>query len=340
MKNIIVIPAYKPDKSLIALIDSINQHFENIVVVNDGSIGDEYAPIFDIIRNMKQCTVLEHYTNLGKGRALKTAFNYCIMLAQTKQVTGVITVDADGQHSLESILKVQELMEQHPLSIVLGCRNFSGDVPFRSKFGNNITKYVFRWLCGIGISDTQTGLRGIPAKYLELCCKIDGEKYEYETNVLLKAKEDKISLAETSIETIYENNNQCSHFNPLLDSIKIYKSIFLYSMSSLLAVLIDFITFTLLVNSGINIFVSTYTGRLLSSFLNFTTNRKVVFKAREHALLHFLKYMCLVVFSGTISAFLISIISRFVLLHPLFIKIPVEALLFFMNFYIQNLEFP
>lgn len=336
MKNIIIIPAYKPSLELIPFVEKLKEYFSDIVIVNDGSMGDEYTQTFDTLRMIQQCTILNHYTNLGKGRALKTAFNYCLMLAKEKRATGVITVDADGQHSLDSILKVQKKMENFPSSLILGCREFSGKVPLRSRFGNCITKYVFRWLCGLKITDTQTGLRGIPIMYLEFCCKIEGEKYEYETNMLLKAKEANISLKETVIETIYENNNQTSHFNPVTDSLKIYKSIILYSMSSLCAVLMDYATFTLFVNAGVNLFTCTYIGRFLSSFINFIMNRRVVFKAKDQALLRFIKYICLVIFSGTISAVLISLISCHISVHPLFIKMPIECILFFVNFYIQN----
>ena len=71
--------------------------------------------------------------------------------------------------------------------VVLGVRTFDGDdVPFKSRFGNNLTSFVFKAMCGLNISDTQTGLRAIPYRYLQTFCEIEGEHFEYETRMLLE----------------------------------------------------------------------------------------------------------------------------------------------------------
>lgn len=220
----IIIPSLNPDEKFHRTLDSIlEKGFHNIVVVDDGSDNDHKEPFQ--YAEAKGCKVLVHPVNKGKGRALKTAFEYCL---QQENCIGVITVDGDGQHGAADIYQCGAAMLSLD-EVVLGCRDFSEpQVPFKSKYGNNITKFAFKVLCGIKISDTQTGLRAIPAKDLAVMPEIAGERFEYETNMLLEMKSKGISWAEQKIETIYLDDNASSHFHPFRDSWKIYKIIFKY----------------------------------------------------------------------------------------------------------------
>ena len=131
----------------------------------------------------------------------KAAFEFC--LENRKDIDGVVTVDGDNQHRAKDIKKCSETMVSTG-NVVLGVRDFTGDdVPARSKFGNNMTSGVFKVLCRLNISDTQTGLRAIPYKYLETFDKVEGERFEYETNMLLAFKKYNIGFQEESIETVY-----------------------------------------------------------------------------------------------------------------------------------------
>ena len=160
-------------------------------------------------------------------------------------VAGVVTADADGQHLPDDIVRVAEKLFEWPDSIVLGSA-FRGDVPLRSRMGNAITRKVFNFLSGQRVRDTQTGLRGLPASALPDMLKLPGERYEYEMNMLLEAPRFGLKLREIGIETVYIDNNSGSHFNPLKDSWRIYKSILMFAASSMLAFVIDFVLFTLL----------------------------------------------------------------------------------------------
>ena len=177
----VIIPAYKPDERLVALIQELRGEFP-VLVVDDGG-GTEFAGIFEQARSAG-AVVLTHEENKGKGAALKSAYRY--MLDKGKG-SGAITADADGQHKMKDIIAVAEAMEANPDTFVVGGRDFR-KMPPRSRFGNTVTRFVFRLATGLKISDTQTGLRGIPACSMEKMAAVAGDRYEYEINVLLSLK--------------------------------------------------------------------------------------------------------------------------------------------------------
>lgn len=337
-KCVIVIPVYKPLVSLPDLIKRLQlECVERIICVDDGS-GKEFSDIFNQIKGIEKVIVLKHAVNLGKGRALKTAFNY--ILNELPDNDMVITVDADGQHTPEAVKRVYYAFNGEKC-MILGRREFTNisskkDIPFRSRFGNRLTKIVFNFLCNINISDTQTGLRTIPMAVLPYLLDVPGERYEYETNCLLWCKDYSVEVKEVEIETIYENDNESSHFNPLRDSIRIYMIIFKYLCSSILSVVIDYLVFFTLANFISNVFILTYSGRICSSVTNFFVNKKVVFKTDGKGILQAIEYYLLVFISGTISAIAISAFKRFISENLLLAKIVVETVLFFFNFYIQK----
>ncbi len=172
----IIIPSYEPDEKLPGLLEQLQKSgFVNIVVVDDGS-GEDYARFFKEAEERYGSRVLHHAVNQGKGRALKTAFDYC--LREFEQMPGVITADSDGQHSPECILACVDALLANPDSLIMGCRCFEQeDVPARSEFGNKCTRVVMKYLTGITVSDTQTGLRGIPAAFMEQLLMVKGERF-------------------------------------------------------------------------------------------------------------------------------------------------------------------
>ena len=100
--------------------------------------------------------------NLGKGAALKSAFRHIFGL-DDDSTRCIITLDADGQHSVEDVLAMARRCECG--NMVIGVRSFTGDVPFRSRFGNVLTRWVLRWTSKLNLDDTQSGLRCLPLEF-------------------------------------------------------------------------------------------------------------------------------------------------------------------------------
>ena len=300
----IIIPAYQPDDKLLTTVEElISVGFSDILVINDGSRA-ECAPIFDKVKEIPECTLLVHEVNKGKGAALKTAFTY---VAENRSTTGcVVTADADGQHLVKDIEAVcAKSMETG--AVVLGSRNFAqADVPARSVMGNRITCGVFRLFFGMKLQDTQTGLRAIPVKYLPELIRAEGDRYEYETNMLFMINRKKIPYEQVDITTVYIEENKSSHFHAIKDSWRIYKLIlkhfFRYTVSSLVSALVDNGLYALLSGLLHSILVGfpltaicTVSARVASSLLNFFMNHKLVFESNVSVKKAMLRYYMLAI---------------------------------------------
>lgn len=213
----VLIPAYQPTGELVALVKMLKQESFRILVVDDGS-GSDYVSVFTQVSAYAQ--VLSYPKNGGKGFALKYGMRY--LAGQKERCDAFITADADGQHCVRDICRVREELEKgHPF--VLTTRALKGkDVPFRSRLGNTMSRFICALSGGYYLSDNQSGLRGFSADYLPWLCKISGNKYDYEMNVLLYAERQELPIRCIPIEVIYLDNNQSSHFDPVRDTLRIY----------------------------------------------------------------------------------------------------------------------
>ena len=230
MKVTIIVPSLDPDEKLLQVVEGLlSDGFDDILLVNDGSHSDHLWP-FEKAAEHPEVTVLTHEVNKGKGRALKTAFAWCI--ENRPDIDGVVTADGDNQHRPADIRRCAQAMADDPSKVWLGVRDFSLDhVPARSRIGNTLTRGIMKMACGVSVTDTQTGLRAIPARDLPLMLRIPGERYEYETQMLLSLREAKVGIGEVVIDTVYIDENESSHFHPVRDSWKIYKIIFRHMFS-------------------------------------------------------------------------------------------------------------
>lgn len=341
----VVIPALNPDEYLISYVSKLKEAgFLDILVIDDGST-EEKQRIFSVIETEHGCVVFHHGVNKGKGRALKTAIHQ--YLSNTSSNCGIVTVDADGQHSVSDVLKVAKQLEQSSNTLVLGVRNFDElNVPPKSKLGNKITKGVIRFLYGGKISDTQTGLRGITNDRLPDLYAVKGERFEYETAVLLFALKCKVNMVEIEIETIYTDNNNGTHFRPVQDSLAIYGIIFKtfikYSLSSFSSAIIDIGIFALIsgsiigVSLGSRIWIATICARVISSLYNYFINRFLVFAGKNKVQKSFLKYYLLCIIQMSLSASLILLFCSLSGFSDVGIKIVVDAILFIVSFQVQR----
>ncbi len=350
---VVIIPCYQPDNQLIYLLEDflklrINEY---IVLVNDGS-GKEYETVFSDAEQIigRFGIVLQHEFNIGKGDALKAGFMYVIEhLLVKRNIIGVVTADADGQHSPGAIMKIVELLRKNENvdGIILGIRDFSGSsIPWKSVIGNQLTRKAFKFVTGKKITDTQTGLRGLPIGIVERCINIPGRRFEYETEVLLEVARTG-EVIEESIPTIYDSvENHITHFNPIIDSVKIYvvllKNFVKYSISSILSAVIDLLLFVIFCRwtrsylSTFYIMVSTVMARILSASFNFITNRKIVFKSEKNFISAASLYLILCIVQMLTSGILVTVVELMFPYNEVLIKIFIDTGLFFGSYYVQQ----
>ena len=285
----VVLPSLDPDEKLIAVIDGLLEYgFSDIILVNDGSKPENLHYFTDLAQAHPEITLLHHEVNKGKGAALKNAFRW--FLANRPDGFGVVTVDGDNQHHPADTKACCEHMLKTG-HVVLGCRDFDQeDVPARSSFGNKTTSLIFKIFVGMTISDTQTGLRAIPRKVLEPLIEVYGDRFEYETNMLLAFKTKGIVFDEVKIRTVYIEENKSSHFRVNHDSWRIYKLIlahfFRYTASSAACFVVDsgmvFLLTKILGGFLVDPLlssISTIGARVVSSLINFFMNKKLVFQS-------------------------------------------------------------
>ena len=299
----VVLPSLDPDEKLIAVVDGLLEYgFSDIILVNDGSRQENLHYFLDLAAAHPEITLLHHEVNKGKGAALKNAFRY--FLENRPEGFGVVTVDGDNQHHPADTRACCEHMLKTGHT-VLGCRDFNqADVPTRSSFGNKTTSAIFKIFVGMTISDTQTGLRAIPRDVLKILVDVYGDRFEYETNMLLEFKKSGIVFDEVKIRTVYIEENKSSHFRVIHDSWRIYKLIlahfFRYTLSSIASFVVDSGMVYLLTRllSGIlqdpALSAVTVVGaRVVSSLLNFFMNKKLVFRAKVSTGKAMLRYYAL-----------------------------------------------
>lgn len=334
-KTVTLIPAYNPGGQLPDLVRSLTaMGAAAIVVVDDGS-GPAHAPVFAELQGIPGVTLLRHGINLGKGRALKTGFNH-ILLAWP-DCRGVVTADADGQHLPQDILNLARELAGTTDDLVLGVRRFPSSTPLRSLIGNQLTRVIFALVVGRWLQDTQTGLRGIGRELLPTLLQLEGERYEYEMNMLMAVKWHGATVREVPIATVYEDNNASSHFNPLLDSMKIYFLLCRFLFSSLAASLADVVVFALAYRLTGTITASILIGRFtVGPIVNYTINRTFVFHSRQRARSTFCRYALAAVALGMLSSTLIQLLMARSGLTPVAAKLAVESALFVVSFAVQR----
>lgn len=354
----LIIPAYKPDDRLPPYIQALKEAgIGKIVIVDDGS-GDSYSPLFNSIPQDEQVHIISYMPNGGKGVALRTGMRY--VLDECPGLEYIVTADSDGQHTVKDVLRMVDSLSENHEGLLLGSRDFSGaDIPVKSRLGNRITSAVFLLLYGRWVGDTQTGLRGFHRELLPTMIAVKGDRYEYEMNMLIECAGLKQPIRPLPIETVYENNNEGSHFRAFQDSARIYGVIFSgffrFISSSMIGFLVDYVLY-LLLNNVLKIYapvldhqfrflfisvvsriaIATIIARIISGVVNFFLNQKVVFHYHGSIKKSLPRYLAVFFLIMLLSAGLTSSMHIWLGWSDNTAKIPVDIVLFFLSYYLQR----
>ena len=197
-QQIILIPAYNPNKTLLSFVENLVEHpFLQIIIVNDGS-GEHTEPLFQTLSKIERVTILNHANNEGKGRAIKTGLTYIIK--SFKKYEAVITAGADGQHSVEDLIRLSNSSRIFSGGIIIGIRNFKSELmPKHSFLKNRVTSILFDILFKKRLLDVQSGLRFFARKDVPWIRKVRGDQFDFDIHVLTEAIHRKIPIYEVPI---------------------------------------------------------------------------------------------------------------------------------------------
>lgn len=343
----IVIPAYEPKAIFCAYAKELQEKkIGTLVVVDDGS-NENYKDIFKQVKSNDNTILLTHERNFGKGQALKTAYQY--IKDHGSKDSKILCVDCDGQHTIDDIQNIVSQMDDYPSTLILGARDFSlENIPLRSRFGNRSTSFLFMLVSGKWIGDTQTGFRAFDYSLLDELLSIEGTRFEYEMQVLATFMRKKLPLVSIPIETVYENNNEGSHFHTFKDSYRVMKTLFgslvKFAISSFSSCVVDVVAFTCLLNFVFEattlsrftqIACATCLARVISMITNYCLNRNLVFKqgSKQNT---FIKYLVLCIVIMLMSACSVYILTTLMHWNESITKIICDGILFFASYKVQR----
>ena len=325
--KIALIPSLEPDQELINIVDELSKNDYKVVVVDDGS-GPKYKEIFDKCN----CKVISYDENRGKGYALKTGLKF---IKDNYINSYIVTMDSDGQHTVEDAERIIKYVKRHKNTLVLDSRKRGENTPLRSFLGNTITCFIFDLVTHTKIYDTQTGLRAFSSNLIDYLLEVEGDRFEYEMNVLLNLSRNNIKVHEITIQTIYIDKNSGSHFNAIKDSYKIYKEIIKFSLSSIMSFLIDYVLYILFNLLTSNIVLSNILARIISGTTNYSINKSLVFKSTKKVKNTFYKYVILAITILIFNTLLVLCLSN--IMNIYLAKLLTEVILFIVSWLVQKI---
>ena len=198
MKTILIIPAFNEEKAIGDIIEKSFQYVDDILVVDDGSKDNTY----DIVKNT-DALIIRHETNLGKGVALRDAFNYI------KDYDIVVTIDGDGQHDPSEIPKLIKPIKEVKADLVNGSRyldGFDDDTPAYRRVGQRVLDIATNVTSGTSVTDSQSGFRAFKGDTIKYY-RFRDTGFGIESEMLADASENNLKIIEVPITVRYDVEN-------------------------------------------------------------------------------------------------------------------------------------
>ena len=198
MKTILIIPAFNEEKAIGDIIEKSFQYVDDILVVDDGSKDNTY----DIVKNT-DALIIGHETNLGKGVALRDAFNYI------KDYDIVVTIDGDGQHDPSEIPKLIKPIKEVKADLVNGSRyldGFDDDTPAYRRVGQRVLDIATNVTSGTSVTDSQSGFRAFKGDTIKYY-RFRDTGFGIESEMLADASENNLKIIEVPITVRYDVEN-------------------------------------------------------------------------------------------------------------------------------------
>ena len=194
MKTCLLLPAYNESSTIGRIIQNASLFVRRIVVIDDGS-SDNTAEI----AKAHGVVILKHAQNRGKGRALRTGIDYALQNGYEL----IAAMDSDGQHDPMDLPRFFDHFRRTNPDILVGARIKERlRMPLHRRLNNCLVSTVGSALCGQKVPDFQSGYRLMKAEVLKTV-QLNTERYETESELLIKAGRLGFRIESTSIQTIY-----------------------------------------------------------------------------------------------------------------------------------------
>ncbi len=207
-----VIPAYCEEKHVGGVVQRTLLQLDRVLVIDDGS-SDATA------QNARAAggEVVVHPLNLGKGESIKTGLRHWL----DRGVEYVVILDADGQHLPEEIDRFVSAASATGSPLLIGTR--MSDVramPLVRRLVNRYMSNKISRVCGQRIPDTQCGFRMVHRSLIPDLLG-GGARFDYETEMLIVASRNGLSIAAVPISTVY--SDEVSSIHPVRDTLRFFK---------------------------------------------------------------------------------------------------------------------
>lgn len=201
-KIAIIIPAHNEARAIGKVIDNIKKEMKKTsydfatIVVNDCSTDNT-----SVVAKKSGSIVIDHILNIGGSGSNPTLTG--LELARQNNFDIAVTVDADGQHNVNDVIKGIEMMQKTNADLLVGNRLANNSGMSKTKIiGNQGLSLITRLLFGTKISDSQSGLRVYSRNAIEkLSWKADG--FEFCSEMIWRAQQANLKTDEFPIQAIY-----------------------------------------------------------------------------------------------------------------------------------------
>ncbi len=220
-RYVAIVPCYNVGEACKPVFTEILRHVPVCIAIDDGST-DNTASIVQELK-IPGLKFLHHLQNLGKGAALITGFRHS--LESYPELDSVITLDGDGQHDPSLIPAFIERHEQEGSDLVYGNRmaDLRG-MPLHRQWLNALSNGLVSRICKMTIDDSQCGFRLYSRRLLQLVLnELQSERYELETEILIRACRKKMNISSIPIPTIYSAQTSALSQHSLSDVLRIGK---------------------------------------------------------------------------------------------------------------------
>ncbi|WP_281072140.1 glycosyltransferase family 2 protein [Succinivibrio dextrinosolvens] len=200
-KICVIIPCYKHTDKIAGVIQRLLPYGFPIIVVDDGNSKEDAMELYKICENLRDIFLLHHDENKGKGGSVLTG----LLFAKENRFTHAIQIDADGQHCVEDIPKITDILSKNPDAVVSGSPIYDDNAPKSRVIGRKITNFFVKIeTLSNEIKDAMIGFRAYPVNLTCQCakdCNLNfGMTFDIEILVRLKWADAPIKFFETQVD--------------------------------------------------------------------------------------------------------------------------------------------